>query len=129
MIHYNTGIPGQEQNRQSFLTVLHYAFVFHDVLTDSPQACSFSSAARTIRSTFPNAEHIENRDLCTHNTTVLYSLDQMPQLLFTSSPNFVRLLFESSYYSRAAFIKLKMEDEEIDCLQQGGVAADAKESI
>jgi len=41
---------------------------------------------------------------------------------------FVRLLFETSYYSRAAFIKLRMENEEIHCLKEGGVAADARES-
>ena len=35
-----------------------------------------------------------------------YSLDQTPRLLFISSRNFVRLLFESGYYLRAAFIKL-----------------------
>ena len=35
---------------------------------------------------------------------VLYSLDQTPQLLFISSPEFVQHLFESSDYSRAAFI-------------------------
>jgi len=32
----------------------------------------------------------------------------------------VRLLFESSYYSRAAFIKLGTEDEEIHWLQMPG---------
>jgi len=42
---------------------------------------------------------------------------------------FVWLLFESGYYSRALFIKLRTEDEEIHCLKQGGVAADARESI
>ena len=36
---------------------------------------------------------------------------------------------ESGYYSRAAFIKLGTEDEDIHCLKQGGVAADARESI
>jgi len=35
----------------------------------------------------------------------------------------VWLLFESGYYSRAAFIKLRTEDEEIHCLKEGGVAA------
>ena len=35
-----------------------------------------------------------------------YLLDQMLRLLFFSSRNFVRLLFESGYYLRAAFIKL-----------------------
>ena len=39
------------------------------------------------------------------------------------------LLFESGYYSGAAFIKLGTEDEEIHCLKEGGVAADARESI
>jgi len=58
-----------------------------------------------------------------------YSLDQTPWLLFISSRNFVRLLFEIGYYSRAAFIKLGTEDEEIHYLKQGGVAADARESI
>ena len=37
---------------------------------------------------------------------ISYLLDQMPRLLFISSRNFVWLLFESGYYSRAAFIKL-----------------------
>ena len=55
--------------------------------------------------------------------------DQTPRLLFISSCNFVQLLFESSYYSRPAFIKLGTEDEETHCLKQGGVAADARESI
>jgi len=32
-------------------------------------------------------------------------------------------------YSRAASIKLEMEDKEIHCLKEGGVAADARESI
>jgi len=41
----------------------------------------------------------------------------------------VWLLFKSNYYSRAVFIKLGTEDEEIHCLKQGGVAADARESI
>ena len=41
----------------------------------------------------------------------------------------MQLLFESSYYSRAAFINLGTDDEEIHCLKQGGVAADARESI
>ena len=41
----------------------------------------------------------------------------------------MRLLFESGYYSRAAFIKLGTEDEEIHCFKQGGVAADTRESI
>ena len=40
----------------------------------------------------------------------------------------MQLLFERGYYSRVAFIKLRMEDEEIHCLKQGGVAADARES-
>ena len=31
------------------------------------------------------------------------------------------------YYSRAVFIKLGKEDEEIHCLKEGGVAADARE--
>ena len=39
--------------------------------------------------------------------SILYLLDQTPQLLFISSPNFVRLLFKSGYYLRAAFIKLR----------------------
>ena len=33
-----------------------------------------------------------------------YSLDQTPRLLFISPPEFVRRLFESGDYSRAAFI-------------------------
>ena len=33
-----------------------------------------------------------------------YSLDQTPRLLFISSPEFVRRLFESGDYSREAFI-------------------------
>ena len=33
-----------------------------------------------------------------------YSLDQTPRLLFISSPEFVRRLFESGDYWRAAFI-------------------------
>ena len=37
---------------------------------------------------------------------ITYFLDQTPWLLFISSRNFVRLLFKSSYYLRAAFIKL-----------------------
>ena len=37
---------------------------------------------------------------------LLYSLDQTPRLLFNSAPNFVRHLFESGDYSRAAFISL-----------------------
>jgi len=41
----------------------------------------------------------------------------------------VWLLFESCYYLGAAFIKLWTEDEEIHCLKEGGVAADARESI
>ena len=40
----------------------------------------------------------------------------------------MRLLFESGYYSRAAFIKLGTEDE-IQCLKEGGVAVDARKSI
>ena len=47
---------------------------------------------------------------------VPYSLKQTPWLLFISWRNFVWLLFESSYYSIAAFIKLGMED---DPLPQG----------
>ena len=35
----------------------------------------------------------------------LYLPDQTPRLLFISSRNFVRLLFESGYYSRAATIR------------------------
>ena len=58
-----------------------------------------------------------------------YSLDQTPRLLFISSRNFVQLLLKSGYYSRVAFIKLGMEDGEIHCLKEGGVAADARESI
>ena len=70
-----------------------------------------------------------------------YLLDQTPRLLFISSRNFVRLLFESGYYSRAAFIKLsgigkifckckgfeKSQFYKIN--RKGGVAADARESI
>jgi len=60
-----------------------------------------------------------------------YSLDQTPRLLFISSRSFVWLLIESSYYSRAAFIKLGVEGE--NPLPwgtfQGGVAADTRESI
>ena len=43
----------------------------------------------------------------------------MLQLLFISSCNFVRLLhvLKSGYYSRAAFIKLRTEDEGIHCLK------------
>jgi len=41
----------------------------------------------------------------------------------------VRLLFESGYYLREVFIILGTEDKEIYCLKQGGVAADARESI
>ena len=66
------------------------------------------------------------KDICSwlqSNVWLPYSLNQMPQLLFISSCTFVRLLCESGYYSRAAFIKLRTEDEEI---QQGGVAADAR---
>jgi len=63
-----------------------------------------------------------------HGLQLMYSLDQMPWLLFISSRNFV-LLFESGYYSRAVLIKLGTEDEEIHCLKQGDVAADARESI
>jgi len=40
----------------------------------------------------------------------------------------VRLLFESGYYLRTAFIKLGTEDEEIHCLKEGRVAADTRES-
>jgi len=40
----------------------------------------------------------------------------------------VRLVFESGYYSRVGFIKLGTEDEEIHCLKEGGVCADARES-
>ena len=58
-----------------------------------------------------------------------YSLNQTLRLLFISSRNSVRLLFKSGYYLRAAFIKLRTEDEEMHCLKQGGVAADAWESI
>ena len=47
---------------------------------------------------------------------VPYSLKQTPWLLFISWGNFEWLLFESSYYSIAAFIKLGMED---DPLPQG----------
>jgi len=36
------------------------------------------------------------------------------------------LLFESGYHLRAAFIKLGMEDEEIHCLKEGGVAGDTR---
>jgi len=56
--------------------------------------------------------------------TLQYSLDQTPRLLL--------ILFHAilcGFYSRAAFIKLGTEDEEIHCLKQGGVAADARESI
>jgi len=41
----------------------------------------------------------------------------------------VWLLIKSDYCSRAVFIKLGTGDEEIHCLKQGGVAADARESI
>ena len=41
---------------------------------------------------------------------------------------FAWLLFASSYYLRAALIKLGTEDEEIHCLKEGGVAADTRES-
>ena len=40
----------------------------------------------------------------------------------------MQFLFESGHYSRVAFIKLRTEDE-IHCLKEGGVAADARESI
>jgi len=63
-----------------------------------------------------------------HFDVILYSLDQMPRLLFISSRNFVWLLFESGYYSRAPSIKLRTEDEEIYCFKEGEVAADARES-
>jgi len=43
------------------------------------------------------------------------------------------LLFESDYYSRVVFVELvntdRMEDEEINYLKEGGVAADTRESI
>ena len=45
---------------------------------------------------------MEDREL-TQNQ-VPYSLDQTPWLLFISSPEFMRRLFESGDYSRAAFI-------------------------
>jgi len=64
-----------------------------------------------------------------YSVAITYSLDQMPWLPFISSRNFVWLLFESDYYLRAGFIKLGMEDEEIHCLKESGVAADARESI
>ena len=64
-----------------------------------------------------------------HGLQLMYSLDQMPWLLFISSRNFVQLLFESGYYLRAVLIELGTEDEEIHCPKQGGVAADARESI
>ena len=41
----------------------------------------------------------------------------IPWLLFISLLNFVWLLFESGYYSRAVFIKVGKEDEEIHWLQ------------
>ena len=40
-------------------------------------------------------------------------------LLFISSRNLVKLLFESGYYSRAVFIKLRKEEEDIHCLKEG----------
>jgi len=60
---------------------------------------------------------------------LLYSLNQMPRLLFILSHNFVRLVFESGYYLRAVFIKLGTEDKKILLLKEGGMAADARESI
>jgi len=56
--------------------------------------------------------------------TLLYLLNQTPQLLFTSLHNFVWFLFESSYYLKAAFIKFSGISK-IFC----EVAADARESI
>ena len=48
------------------------------------------------------------------------SLDWTLWLLFISMRNFVRLLFDSDYYLRAALIKLGTEDEEIHWLQMPG---------
>ena len=39
-----------------------------------------------------------------YRNNIPYSLDQTPWLLFISSPEFVRRLFKSGDYSRAAFI-------------------------
>ena len=44
----------------------------------------------------------------------------MATVYFISLRNFVWLLFESGYYSRAAFIKLGTEDEAIHWLQMPG---------
>ena len=55
-----------------------------------------------------------------------YLLDRTPRLLFISLCNFVRLLFESSYYSRAVFIKLRTENEEIHWLQMPGRQSEEK---
>jgi len=51
-----------------------------------------------------------------YSVAIPYSFNQTLRLLFISSHNFVWLLFESGYYLRAVFIKLRMEDEEIHCL-------------
>jgi len=51
---------------------------------------------------------------------ILYSLDWTPRLLFISFHNFVRLLFESSYYLTVARIKLGTEDKENHWLQMPG---------
>ena len=53
-----------------------------------------------------------------------YSCDQTLRLLF-----FFHHAILCDFYWRAAFIKLGTEDEEIHCLKEGGVAADARESI
>jgi len=48
-------------------------------------------------------------------TYIPYLLDLTPRL----SHSFVRLLIESSYYSKAVFIKLGVENEEIHCPKEG----------
>jgi len=57
-----------------------------------------------------------------NNSTVFARSDAAATISFISLCNFVWLLFESGYYSTAAFIKFGTEDEEIH-------AVDTREAI
>ena len=89
-------------------TAIYSCNTGYNLVGDSTRTCQaigqWSGSAPTCQSMFLTLVLV---DSCVH-INIPYLLDQMPQLLYISLCNFVRLLFESGNKSRVAFIKLSV---------------------
>ena len=60
--------------------------------------CDHKEVIQSLLKKKANPNITDEVGLCLHVWIILYSLGQMPRLLFISSPEFVRRLFESGVY-------------------------------